>query len=160
MANPSISSRLAKPSDLESIASLEDAIFPARMRFSRRQIRYLLSSARCVTVLAFAAGQCVGCCIGLSSTLRNGEVRGRIYSLGVVERFRRSGVGSLLLGNVEGRLLRMGARTISLETLDRREGARRFFSRRGYQVTSLLPDYYRPGDALRMAKHFTKLLPT
>jgi ribosomal protein S18 acetylase RimI-like enzyme len=143
-----------------AIVLLEDAIFPKRMRFSRRQINYLLASTRSVTVLALVAEQCVACCIGLTNVLRNGEVRGRIYSLGVLKDWRGFGVGTTLLIDVERRLFRMGARVISLETLDGPRGARSFFSRRGYRRTAFLADYYRPGNAVRMVKRVATLPPS
>jgi ribosomal protein S18 acetylase RimI-like enzyme len=157
MAEAPVGLRLATARDVTAIAFLEGAIFPERMRFARRQIEYLLSSTRGVTVLALVAGQCVACCIGLANVLRNGEMRGRIYSLGVLKDWRGSGVGTLLLTDVERRLFRMGARVISLETLDRPGGARDFFGRRGYRRTAFLADYYRPGSAVRMVKRLVKL---
>ena len=61
-----------------------------------------------------------------------------------------AGVGTLLLGEVEGRLMAEGRRLVVVETSSRADYAptRAFYENRGYTRAATIPGYYAPGDDL------------
>jgi GNAT superfamily N-acetyltransferase len=73
-----------------------------------------------------------------------------LYWLVTSARHRGNGLGTALLGGIEGELRERGARTLRIETssLEGQGGARRFYERAGYQEVGVIRDFYRPGDDL------------
>lgn len=61
-----------------------------------------------------------------------------------------AGIGTRLLGEVEGRLLVEGCRLVVVETSSRADYAptRAFYENRGYTRAATIPGYYAPGDDL------------
>ena len=135
---------------LSLLLHLEDQLFEATDRFSRRQFKYLIESRNVLTLLCFQDGQSLGYGIALKNRLRNGKVKGRIYSLGVVKKGRRKGLGSKLLRALERWLIEEGAEFITLETRLGRNPA--FYEKRGYKGTARLARYYGRAPGLRMRK--------
>jgi ribosomal protein S18 acetylase RimI-like enzyme len=69
----------------------------------------------------------------------------------VVDRERQgTGIGTLLLREVEGRLTAVGGRLVVVETSSRADYAptRAFYEHRGYTRAATIPGYYAPGDDL------------
>jgi ribosomal-protein-alanine N-acetyltransferase len=82
-----------------------------------------------------------------------GGLTGHIITIDVVAAARRSGVGSMLLRDVEDRLLAAGSRVVTLETAVDNTGALAFYKRHGYSVIRTWPRYYSNGvDALVLKK--------
>jgi [ribosomal protein S18]-alanine N-acetyltransferase len=78
---------------------------------------------------------------------------GHIITIDVVESFRRSGVGSLMLRAAEERLRENGSRAVGLETAVDNLSALAFYKRLGYHVIKTWPRYYATGvDALVLKK--------
>lgn len=132
------------------ITDLEKQLFDGTERFSRRQFRYLIQSKNALTLLCFQNGESIGYGIALKTKLRNGKLKGRIYSLGILKGGRRKGLGSKLLKALERWLVDEGAEFITLETRLGHNPA--FYENRGYKETARLPRYYGRAPALRMRK--------
>ncbi len=94
----------------------------------------------------------VGYGIALRNRLRNGQYKGRIYSIGVLPEYKSKGAGSFLLDAMEEYLIKSGVSFIVLETLEGRDGAKLFFLKHGYTESKFLPNYYPYGDGVRMKK--------
>jgi len=78
---------------------------------------------------------------------------GHIITIDVIERARRTGVGSALLEATEGKLLRAGATSVALETPVNNAAAIRFYKSEGYYVEKTVAGYYsNQMDALVMTK--------
>ncbi len=78
---------------------------------------------------------------------------GHIITIDVIERARRLGVGSALLGAAEDRLRENGAVMVDLETAVNNEAAIRFYKQKGYFVEKTVRGYYSNQlDALVMRK--------
>jgi ribosomal protein S18 acetylase RimI-like enzyme len=78
---------------------------------------------------------------------------GHIITIDVVEKARRSGVGSALMQAAEANLLREGATSVALETPVNNAAAIRFYKSEGYFVEKTLAGYYsNQMDALVMTK--------
>lgn len=78
---------------------------------------------------------------------------GYIITMDVLEKYRRSGIGSLLLQEVERRLAETGVRRVGLETATDNEPAVAFWQKHGYRTRGVRKGYYpHGGDAYSMTK--------
>ena len=78
---------------------------------------------------------------------------GHIITIDIVAKFRRSGVGSLLMNAAELRLKKGGCHAMVLETAVDNEAAITFYKRLGYFIVKTIPGYYHDKtDAFMMAK--------
>ena len=73
-----------------------------------------------------------------------------LYWLVTSAEHRGQGLGSRLLGGIEGELRARGGRTVRIETssLEGQGGARRFYEKTGFRLAGAIPDFYRKGDDL------------
>jgi D-alanine-D-alanine ligase len=71
-----------------------------------------------------------------------------LYWIAVSGDARGRGIGTLLMEEVERRLVDLDARLLLIETASRADYAptRAFYERRGYEVVAIVPDFYAPGD--------------
>lgn len=134
------------------IYDLERRIFSVNECFSLSQLRYLISSPNASFFLLRNNNSSVGFGITLRNKLRNGQYKGRIYSIGVLPAYRCIGAGKLLLDAMEKYLIKSNVSFIVLETLKGKDGAEFFFTKHGYMESKFLPNYYPYGDAVRMRK--------
>ena len=134
------------------IYDLERRIFTVNECFSRSQLLYLVSSPNASLFLLRDNSSSVGFGVALRNKLRNGKYKGRIYSIGVLPRYRHTGAGKFLLEAMEKYLIKSKVSFIVLETLKGKGGAEHFFAKHGYLKSKFLDDYYPYGDAVRMKK--------
>ncbi len=71
-----------------------------------------------------------------------------LYWIAVAGETQGQGVGTLLMEEVERRLVENQARLVVIETSSRDDytPTRAFYERRGYTVAARVPDFYAPGD--------------
>jgi ribosomal protein S18 acetylase RimI-like enzyme len=71
-----------------------------------------------------------------------------LYWIAVAPHAQRLGIGSLLIEEVERRLVQSDARLVLIETSSRPvyEPARRFYARHGWAAVARVPDFYADGD--------------
>lgn len=71
-----------------------------------------------------------------------------LYWIAVAGDARGRGIGTLLMEEIERRLVQHHARLVLIETSSRAdyEPTRGFYERRGYQVVARVPDFYAVGD--------------
>jgi ribosomal protein S18 acetylase RimI-like enzyme len=71
-----------------------------------------------------------------------------LYWIMVDEAYFRKGVGAILLGFMEKRIAKEGARRIYVETSSTEpyQAARSFYEKHGYRLVSSLKDFYRKDD--------------
>ncbi len=133
--------------DLLSLERLERSCF-AGEAFSRRLIKNLLVNPKSVVFKATApSGEIAGNIIGVLKEER-GIITGRIFSLCVLEPYRKGGIATHLLRLLEEewRLLKVGQIRLEVGVLN--TVAQRFYIRHGYlQTPVILPDFYRNGTA-------------
>ena len=79
---------------------------------------------------------------------------GHVVNLAIDNAWKRRGFGLRLLDELERRFLDHGAYLSYLEVRVRNIPAQSLYSKRGYEVTKILVDYYRDEDG----KHMEKLL--
>jgi D-alanine-D-alanine ligase len=75
-----------------------------------------------------------------------------LYWIVVDPAHQRHGLGTALLDSVEAELVARAYRLVVVETSARADYAptRAFYERRGYHNVATIPDYYAPGDALKI----------
>jgi ribosomal protein S18 acetylase RimI-like enzyme len=81
-----------------------------------------------------------------------------LYWIAVSGEARSRGIGTLLMEEIERRLVDLNARLVLIETSSRADYAptRAFYERRGYEVVAIVPDFYAPGDdRVTCARTFT-----
>ena len=71
-----------------------------------------------------------------------------LYWIAVSGEARGRGIGTVLMEEIERRLVQLHARLVLIETSSRAdyEPTRGFYERRGYEVVARVPDFYAPGD--------------
>lgn len=143
---------LASKSDLQRLWELDNLIFRKADCFSKPRLRYLLLSPNTAFFICLRDEVYVGYGIALRNKLRNGKVKGRIYSLGIIPKWQNNGAGALLLKYLENWLVAAGSSFITLETRKGQTGAKGFFEKMGYSFSETLPNYYGFTDGLRMKK--------
>ncbi len=71
-----------------------------------------------------------------------------VYWMAVTPRQKGKGIGSALLAYAEDKIKEAKGRLVLIETSSQPgyERTRRFYSARGYELISRIPDFYAPGD--------------
>lgn len=137
-----------RPDDFSRLWELDQHCFPPGIAYSRVELMHYIRRHGAFTIVAdtgveiagFAIGECV-------------RTRGHVISIDVLDSFRRHGLGSMLMDEVEERFRRTGCDISLLETAVNNLGAITFYKRRGYLVIKTIPRYYnRHLDALRMGR--------
>jgi len=125
------------PQDFSALYRLDQACFPAGISYSKTTLRYFLSvrTADCLVAMEDAH------IAGFILTEENPPLA-HVITLDVAEKFRRHGIGSLLLAESEANLARRGVRHILLETATNNEAGVAFWQRHGYVVAATLKRYY------------------
>jgi [ribosomal protein S18]-alanine N-acetyltransferase len=137
-----------KPEDFGALYKIDRVCYPADIAYSKRALRAYLQMSGAECVVAEAANAIAGFCV---SAYQN--TRGYIVTIDVLDQFRRIGMGSALLCEVEQRLAANGAQEIGLETATDNESAIAFWRKRGYRTSGIRKGYYPGGrDAFSMRK--------
>src|SRR6202047_1139272 len=125
------------PQDFPALYRLDQSCFPPGIAYSKTTLRYFLGlrSADCLVAMEDAH------IAGFILTEENPPLA-HIITLDVAEKFRRHGVGSLLLAESEANLARRGVRHILLETATDNEAGVAFWQRHGYGIEATLKRYY------------------
>jgi ribosomal protein S18 acetylase RimI-like enzyme len=146
-----ITLRTYSAADFETLYEIDQACYPPDTAYSRSDMRaYLaLAGAECVVAEVDAPKNIAGFCI---SARRNKD--GYIVTMDVLEQFRRLGIATALLAEIEKRLAENGVLRIGLETATDNQAGVAFWQKHGYRTRGVRKGYY-PGrrDAHAMAKN-------
>ena len=142
--------RPATVADLGPLVRLENASFDTD-RLSRRQLRYMLTRARAVTlVMPGADGGLAGYALAL---LSRGTSVARLYSLAVAREARTRGVGRALVAAAEVAVWEADRAYMRLEIRRDNPASQALFEGLGYRRFGVLSDYYEDHmEALRYEK--------
>jgi ribosomal protein S18 acetylase RimI-like enzyme len=139
-------------SDLDAIMHVEQICFTID-GFSRRQFRNLLTAPTSKVFITMLSGQVIGHGVTLINSLRNGQTKGRIYSIAVLPEHEHQGYGQLLSSHMH---LYLSSIPVAYITAECDAGNQRLIKRNmlaGYRITDRLEGYYADGsDALRWRK--------
>jgi [ribosomal protein S18]-alanine N-acetyltransferase len=159
--------RLYQPDDFETLYEIDQACYASDVAYSRSDLRAYLGFLGSECIVAEVQRESdstankgrpskrdkgeagiVGFCV---SAHRDRE--GYIITMDVLQEYRRQGVGSALLVEIERRLAALGVRRVGLETGTDNQPAVAFWQRHGYRTRSVRKGYYpRGGDAYSMTK--------
>ena len=139
--------------DLLAIEQLEKDCFPTEA-FNRRLIKNLLINTKSFIIKATEpTGEIIGNIIGTTKKENSSSV-GRIVSLCVFKRYRKSGIASQLVKILEEEFYLRDIKKIRLEVSALNNVAQAFYERLEYHMTpDILPHFYHDGtDACVMTK--------
>ena len=140
--------RTYTPEDFETLYEIDQACYEPAIAYSKREFRNYLRFPGAECVIAEENGKLAGFCLTAHQ-----QARGYIITIDVLEKFRRRGVGTALLAEVERRLAAHGVEEIGLETATDNDSAIAFWQRHGYRTRGVWKGYYPGGrDAFSMAK--------
>ena len=137
-----------RPEDLETLLAIDQACYPRGIAYSRRMLHEFLSLPDADCTVAEAGDEIAGFILTEAEA-----ARGHIITIDVLEKFRRAGLGTILLPAAEARLAARGVRQVELETATDNEPAIAFWRKHGYRVRGIYKRYYLGRvDALAMIK--------
>jgi ribosomal-protein-alanine acetyltransferase len=136
---------------LRKLVNLERECFTVEA-YSEKQISRLLKDPKGVTLLAQADSDIAGFILGLVEDLKNHRL-GHVVTIDVALKYRRIGIGSILLKEIEVIFSQRGAEAVYLEVRVDNKSARQLYSKHGYKEFGALEDYYSAGThGLRLIK--------
>lgn len=156
-ATPNVRLRKAVPGDLDALLKLEHESFSGD-RLNRRQLRYLITRARAVTMVAHTpAGELLGYVLVLFS---RASAHARIYSIAVAGSARGRGIGRKLLAAAEAESEQASCVSIRLEVRRDNAAAIGLYEASGYRQFDRISDYYDDHEqALRYEKNLGRKRP-
>ena len=141
------------PQDFEPIWKLDQVCFADNIAYSRDEMRMYLALRSSFCVIAEVDRSLAG------FTIMDHRPPQPAYmvTIDVDPGMRRQGVATVLLKEVEKRILRAGASAIRLEVAVNNQSAIEFYKRHGFREMGRKPGYYNGQlDALSMKKELTK----
>lgn len=147
--------RLYKEEDLDEISRIESTSF--REPWPDSFFNYIHRKAPELFVVAEKDGEIMGYIIGelreiMFSGVSHMSKMGHILNIAVDERRRKSGVGTLLLEEIESRFREAQATRVTLEVRESNKTARTFYQDRGFSEIGRVRAYYPDEDAIVMSK--------
>jgi [ribosomal protein S18]-alanine N-acetyltransferase len=140
--------RAYDPSDFDKLFALDHQCFPHGIAYSRRMLAYFLQMPQGSCIVATDDSAIAGFLI----TEQEGPLA-HVLTLDVAERYRRQGVGTLLLERGENELTSRGVREIVLETSVENAAGLGFWQRHDYRTVAVRKHYYLSRiDAFEMRK--------
>jgi [ribosomal protein S18]-alanine N-acetyltransferase len=133
----SVTLRDYEPHDFAVVFRLDQSCFPAGIAYSKTTLHYFLTIASSDCIVAVEGTHIVGFIL----TEENPPLA-HVITLDVAAAHRRTGVGTLLLAEIERNLSLRGVRTVLLETATENEAAVAFWQRHGYRIEATLKRYY------------------
>ena len=150
-----LSLRSYTPEDFETLHEVDQLCYEPAIAYSKREFRNYLRFPGAECVIAEQDAKIAGFCLTAQQ-----RTRGYIITIDVLEAFRRHGVGSALLAEVERRLAANGATEVGLETATDNESAIAFWQKHGYRTRGVWKGYYPGGrDAFSMTKALSSPAP-
>jgi len=143
--------RPASTDDILPLLAIEQASFVSD-RISRRQMRYLLTRAKAITLVADLDGKPVAYAMVFVPGLPRPA---RLYSVAVDPRFRGQKIAAKLLDELFLQLQQAGYQRIRLEVRESDASVQRLYQSLDFNELIRIPAYYEDGEsAIRMEKSF------
>lgn len=137
---------------LDAFFKIEQQCFDEEA-FTRQQIAYLLTDYNTVALTAKVAGEVAGFVIAqIEAEADSYSEFGHIVTLNVAPRFRRKGVATRLLGEMERLLKDRGISECHLEVREDNHAAVKLYHKLGYRAIAKLERYYGRKHGLYLKK--------
>jgi [ribosomal protein S18]-alanine N-acetyltransferase len=139
--------------EFQLLWQLDQECFPSGIAYSQRELKHYMEAPGTFTIVAEANTTKPAAVAGFLVGQRHKRGLGHVVTIDVNPRFRREGVGTLLMKAAEERLQAEGCHSIFLETAVDNTSAISFYKRLGYSILRTLPRYYMGDlDAFLMGK--------
>ncbi|OWZ18643.1 Acetyltransferase [Phytophthora megakarya] len=144
--------------NVQRLRELNLQLFPVRynLAFYKEVVSAPLGYAQLASVGGFAVGAI--CCRREPVEELEGVERTYIMTLGVLETYRRAGIGTRLLEGVIAQSIQDGVVQVYLHVQTSNTAALRFYRSHGFEVTQILRDYYKrlePPDCYVLRRQLT-----
>jgi len=136
---------------LDALHKIEEQCFDQEA-FSKRQIAYLLTDYNTVALVAKADNGIAGFIIAQVEVEENTEF-GHIITINVVPAFRKKGIGSKMMQEMEAILKQKGISECHLEVREDNSPALKLYQNSGYQKIGRLEKYYGKAHGLYLKKN-------
>ena len=144
--------RSFRPDDLETLYEIDQACFAPGISYTLEELTAFIGHRRSQTWVAEEAGEITGFLVAH----REPRKILHLVTIDVLNRWRRRGVGSLLMDAAEQWARDQGQLMIGLETASDNLIAQKFYQARGYRKVNEIERYYADGaTAWVMVKELT-----
>ena len=127
--------------DFHTLHALDQACFPPGISYSRRELAFYLSARGVFTTVAETESKQPQIAGFIVAQKRPSGI-GHVVTIDTDEKYRRHGLGSLLMKSVEDRLRDAGCHGMVLETAVDNAAAIAFYKRLDYSILKTIPHYY------------------
>ncbi len=141
--------REATLEDAEELKKLDELCFNQQVQYDELQFLYYITDSEIHSLVIDHNKRLIGFII--YSTDKTAKTA-NIVTLDIHPDFRRKGLASKLLNAAEGQLNKFRTKTITLQVSVNNIPALNFYKDKGYEIHSLIDDYYPTEDAYVMAK--------
>jgi len=149
----SITLRDSRISEFHLLWQLDQQCFPRGIAYTQRELKHYMEAPGTFTLVAETNTDGTPDLAGFIVGQRHKRGLGHVVTIDVDPRFRREGVGRLMMQAAEERLRSQGCHSVFLETAVDNQTAIAFYKRLGYRTLRVLPRYYMGDlDAFLMAK--------
>jgi len=135
---------------LDKLYEIEEQCFD-REAFTKRQISYLLTDYNTIALVAKANNDISGFVIA-QVEVENDRVFGHIITVNVPPAYRRKGIGTKMLIEIENLLKQKGITECQLEVREDNSAALKLYQSVGYQKIGKLENYYGKKHGLYLKK--------
>ena len=149
--------REAAESDLKIIQAIETEVYPTP--WSSNFFNMMLILKDTMFIVATENEDVVGYCVGEVEKMgKKGApvLVGHVLNVAVTQKHQQSGIGSVLLDEIESRLMEKEVWTSYLEVRESNKIAQTVYKKRGYQYVRTSKGYYGDEDGFIMMKHLTR----
>jgi ribosomal-protein-alanine N-acetyltransferase len=149
--------REAVESDLTIIQAIETEVYPTPWSSNFFNMMLLLKDT--TFIVATENEDVVGyCVVEVEKMRKKGDpvLMGHVLNVAVTREHQQSGIGSLLLDEIESRFMDKEVWTTYLEVRESNMIAQTVYKKRGYQYVRTSKGYYGDEDGFIMMKHLTR----
>ena len=125
---------------LDKLVEIEEQCF-SQEAFTKRQISYLLTDYNTIALVAKANGEIAGFIIA-QIEIEGSRLYGHIITINTALSFRKKGIASKMLQEIETILKKKGIRECHLEVREDNYAALKLYLKNGYQQIGRLDRYY------------------
>jgi [ribosomal protein S18]-alanine N-acetyltransferase len=152
--------REVRDGEFQLLWQLDQECFPRGIAYTQRELKHYIDAPGTFTIVAEASATKARAIAGFLGGQRHKRGLGHVVTIDVNARFRREGVGTLLMQAAEQRLQAEGCHSIFLETAVDNSTAIAFYKGLGYTILRTLPRYYMGDlDAFLMGKSLLGVAP-
>jgi ribosomal-protein-alanine acetyltransferase len=136
---------------LDTLCKIEEQCFDQEA-FTKRQISYLLTDYNAIALVAKADNTVAGFIIA-QIEIENNTLFGHIITINVASAYRRKGIATKMLQEIETILKQKSINEVHLEVREDNSDALKLYQKSGYQKIGRLEKYYGKAHGLHLKKN-------